>query len=135
MLETIPLVDLKSQFVSIKDEIVESMEHVISSCGFVLGDDVKEFEKRFADYTDTKHCIGVASGTDALHLALKALGIGPGDEVITVANTFVATVLAVVYVGATPVLVDASPKDFNLDFDQVEQKITDKTKAILPVHL
>lgn len=131
----IPFVDLQSQYQSLKDQINPAVEAVMSKCNFVLGQQVADFEAAFAEYCGVKHCIGVASGTDALHLALVALGIGEGDEVITQANTFVATTLAISYTGATPVLVDCLPGTYNLDPAQIEAKITPKTKAIMPVHL
>ncbi len=131
----IPLVDLGAQYHAIHEEIRKSIRDVLSNCNFILGDGVAEFEKTFAEFCDSKYCIGVASGTDALHLALRALGIGGGDEVITAANTFVATALAISYVGARPVLVDVDPETYNLDLRQIESKITPKTKAIIPVHL
>ncbi len=102
---------------------------------FVLGPAVAEFEEAFAAYCGRDHCVGLASGADALHLSLRALGVGPGDEVITAANTFIATVNAIAQVGATPVLVDISPDDYNLDPALLEEALTDKTKAIIPVHL
>lgn len=131
----IPLVDLKAQFLTIEEEINDAITDVLSKCNFILGDAVTEFETRFAEFCDSKYCVGVASGTDALHLALRVLGIGEGDEVITATNTFVATVLSISYVGARPVLVDIDPETYNMDLDKVEEKITSKTKAIIPVHL
>jgi dTDP-4-amino-4,6-dideoxygalactose transaminase len=102
---------------------------------FILGKEVDLFEKEFASYCGATHCVGVGSGTEALHLALSALGIGPGDEVIAPANTFVATAFAISYTGAEPVLVDVSPSDFNMDTRYFEQAITNRTKAVVPVHL
>ncbi|HAJ56580.1 MAG TPA: erythromycin biosynthesis sensory transduction protein eryC1 [Candidatus Omnitrophica bacterium] len=131
----IPFVDLKAQYHSIAREVDIEMRKVLEQTNFILGEPVAAFEKEFAVFCDSKYCIGVASGTDALHLALRALGIGPGDEVIAPANTFVATVLAISYVGARPVLVDVDPQTFNIDFDDLEKKITPKTKVIVPVHL
>ncbi len=131
----IPFVDLKAQYESIRDEVFERMQDVLNRTNFILGDPVNEFEKKFATYCDAKYCVGVASGTDALHLSLRALEIGPGDEVIVPSNTFVATVLAVSYTGAKPVLVDADPESFNMDLSLLEKRITPKTKAIIPVHL
>ncbi|MCC6142702.1 MAG: DegT/DnrJ/EryC1/StrS family aminotransferase [Candidatus Hydrogenedentes bacterium] len=128
-------VDLVAQYETIKDEVHAELEKVMSTASFVLGKAVTEFEEAFAAYCGTKHCVGVASGADALTLALRALGIGPGDEVITAANTFVATVNAIALVGATPVLVDVSETDYNIDPGLIEQAITGKTKAIMPVHL
>lgn len=131
----IPFVDLKIQYQSIQEEIKTEIEKVFKQTNFILGEPVSKFEEAFARFCDSKYCVGVASGTDALHLALRVLGIREGDEVITAANTYVATVLAVSYVGARPVLVDADPKTYNMDLDKLEEKITPKTKAIIPVHL
>jgi len=131
----IPFVDLKIQFQALRSEMLPSMEKVASEANFILGEQVSQFESSFASFCGAGYSVGVASGTDALHLALRALDIGPRDEVITVANTFVATVLGISYTGATPVLVDIDPKTYNLDLNAVEDKITKKTKAILPVHL
>ncbi|MDT8445872.1 MAG: DegT/DnrJ/EryC1/StrS family aminotransferase [bacterium] len=131
----IPFVDLQSQYKALKAEIDPAVTAVMTQCNFVLGQPVADFEKAFAEYCGVKHAIGVANGTEALHLALVALGIKEGDEVITVANTFVATTLAITYCGATPVLVDCLPGTYNMDPAQIEAKITPKTKAIMPVHL
>jgi dTDP-4-amino-4,6-dideoxygalactose transaminase len=131
----IPLVDLKAQYHSIKPEIDAAITRVLESTQFVLGSEVAAFEEEFAAYCQTKHAIGVNSGTSALHLALLAAGIGPGDEVITVPFTFVATVAAIVYTGARPVFVDIEPRSFTMDVNQIEAAITPRTKAILPVHL
>lgn len=131
----IPFVDLKIQYRSIQDEIKAGINAVLEQTNFILGEPVAGFEKEFAKFCDSDYCIGVASGTDALHLALRALNIGEGDEVITAANTFVATVLAISYVGAKPVLVDIDPETYNIDLDKINEKITSRTKAIIPVHL
>jgi dTDP-4-amino-4,6-dideoxygalactose transaminase len=131
----IPFLDLRAQYQSIKSEIDETVLRVLDSSQFVLGQEVEAFEKEFADYCHAKHAIGVNSGTSALHLALLAAGIGQGDEVITVPFTFVATVAAIVYAGARPVFVDVEPRSFTMSVDQIEDSITNKTKAILPVHL
>ncbi|OGG99689.1 MAG: erythromycin biosynthesis sensory transduction protein eryC1 [Candidatus Lambdaproteobacteria bacterium RIFOXYD1_FULL_56_27] len=131
----IPFVDLQSQYKALKKEIDPAVEAVMTQCNFILGQPVAEFEKAFAAFCGAKYCVAVASGTDAMFLALKAVGVGPGDEVITVANTFVATTLAVTYNGAKPVLVDHDAKSYNLDPKLIEKKITKKTKAIVPVHL
>jgi len=130
----IPLVDLKANYKRIKAEVVPAMLDVVENTQFVLGPQVKRFEENFAEWCGVKHCIGVNSGTDALFLALKFLDIGPGDEVITQANTFIASVLAISNVGATPVLVDHDDF-FMMDVSKIEAKITSKTKAIMPVHL
>ncbi len=131
----IPFVDLKAQYASIKDEVNAAIQGVLQTCQFTLGTEVAAFETEFAAYCQAKHGIGVNTGTSALHLALLAANIGPGDEVITVPFTFVATVSAICYAGARPVFVDIDPRTFNIDPCQIEAAITDKTKAILPVHL
>lgn len=131
----IPMVNLKAQYAEIKDEIERGLAETIENCAFILGPNVQAFEKETADYLGVKHAIGVASGTDALHLALIAEGIGAGDEVITTAFTFIATAEAIKYVGATPVFVDIDPKTFNISPEAIEQAITPLTKAVMPVHL
>lgn len=131
----IPLVDLQAQYRQIEGEIRAAIEKVLDSSQYVLGDEVQRFEDEFASYTGAKFGVAVNSGTSALHLALLASGIGPGDEVITVPSTFVATTAAIVYTGAKPVLVDVSEETLTLDTGQLETAITAKTKAILPVHL
>ena len=131
----IPMVDLKEQYAQIKDEISTNMLAALEAAQFILGPNVQAFEKEAAEYLGVKHCIGVASGTDALHLALVAAGIGPGDEVITTPFTFIATAEAIAYVGATPVFVDIDKDTFNIDLQQVEAAITDKTRAVIPVHI
>ncbi len=131
----IPMVNLKAQYLEIKDEIERGLAETIENCSFILGPNVQAFEKEAADYLGVKHAIGVASGTDALHLALIAEGIGAGDEVITTAFTFIATAEAIKYVGAIPVFVDIDPRTFNISVDAIAQAITSKTKAVMPVHL
>ncbi len=131
----IPMVNLKAQYAEIKSEIEQGMNEVLESCAFIMGPNVQAFEQEAAAYLGVSHAIGVASGTDALHLALQAEGIGPGDEVITSAFTFIATAEAIRYLGANPVFVDINPKTFNIDLEAVEQAITPKTKAVMPVHL
>ena len=131
----IPFLDLKAQYRSIKPEIEAAVAAVLESGQFVLGPEVEAFEREFAAYSGAQAGIAVNTGTSALHLALLAAGVGPGDEVITVPFTFVATVSAVCYTGATPVLVDVDPVSFTMDPAQVEAAITPRTKAILPVHL
>jgi dTDP-4-amino-4,6-dideoxygalactose transaminase len=131
----IPFVDLKSQYRSIKPEIDAAIANVLESSQFILGKEVVGFEEEFAAYCQSKFAIGVNSGTSALHLALLAVGIGPGDEVITTPFTFVATVAAVIYTGGRPVFVDINPRSFTLDVAKIEKAITPRTKAILPVHL
>ncbi|MFA4826218.1 MAG: DegT/DnrJ/EryC1/StrS family aminotransferase [Methanoregula sp.] len=131
----IPFLDLRAQYHSIKEEIDATVLRVLESTQFVLGDEVTAFEKEFAVYCGAKHGAGVNSGTSALHLALLAAGVGPGDEVITVPFTFVATVAAIGYTGAKPVFVDIDPESFTINPDLIESKITPRTKGIIPVHL
>ena len=131
----IPFVDLKAQYASIKEEVNAAIQGVLDSCQFTLGSEVAAFEQEFAAYCGAAHGVGVNTGTSALHLALLAAGIGRGDEVITIPFTFVATVSAIDYTGATPVFVDIDPRSFTMDAGAIEAAITDKTKAILPVHL
>ncbi len=131
----IRFVDLKAQYHSIKEEIDSAVLGVLESTQFVLGKEVAAFEEEFATYSQAAHGVAVNSGTSALHLAFLAAGIGPGDEVITVPNTFIATVAAIRYTGATPVFVEMDEQSFNMDPAKIEAAITDKTKAICPVHL
>jgi len=131
----VPYLDLKAQYHSIKPEIDAAISRVLESCQFVLGPEVAGFEQEFAAYCGATECIAMNSGTSALHLALLAAGVGPGDEVITVPFTFVASVSAVTYAGARPVLVDIDPRSFTIDPAAIEAAITPRTKAILPVHL
>jgi len=132
---TVPMVDLRQQYHDLKTEIDQSLATVLEQTQFILGSNVRAFESECADYLGVKHAIGCANGTDALHLAMLALKIGPGDEVITTPFTFIATAEAIAYVGATPVFVDINPDTYNLDVELVEAAITDKTKAIVPVHI
>ncbi|MDX9708353.1 MAG: DegT/DnrJ/EryC1/StrS family aminotransferase [Trichloromonas sp.] len=131
----IPMVDLKGQFQALQAQIEAGFREVCETTQFILGPRAKSLEEEVAAYCGVKHAIGVASGTDALHLALRAAGIGPGDEVITSPFTFIATAEAISYVGGTPVFVDIDPATFNIDVHLIEAAITDKTRAILPVHL
>ena len=131
---SVPFVDIAGQHVALKDELVRATEQVLASGQFILGPQVEEFERAFAERCGVPFAIGVNSGTDALILAMRVLDIGPGDEVITVPNTFVATVSAIALVGATPVLVDVRD-DMNMDPALVERAITRRTKALIPVHL
>lgn len=131
----IPLIDLKEQLKSIQPQADEAVLHVLNNAQYILGPNVKAFEQEICDYMQVKHAIGVANGTDALVIALKALGIGPGDEVIVPAFTFFASAEAIAFVGAKPVFVDVLADTYNLDVDQAEAKITPQTKAIMPVHL
>lgn len=131
----IPFVDLKAQYLSIKEEIDSAVIKVLESTQFILGNEVSTFEQEFAQYCNTDYSVALNTGTSALHLALLAAGIGPGDEVITTPFTFVATVAAIVYTGAIPVFVDVDPVSYTIDVAKIEPAITAKTKAILPVHL
>ena len=132
---TVPMVDLKKQFNDIKEEVFETITGILESSQYILGPRVRELEKKIAGYHGVSEAIGVASGTDALHLSIEALGIGDGDEVITTPFTFFATAEAILYTGATPVFVDVEPETMNIDPAGIEQAITDKTKAVLPVHI
>jgi dTDP-4-amino-4,6-dideoxygalactose transaminase len=134
-MKNIPFVDLKIQYLSIKDQVDQAIAEVISNTAFIGGNFVKQFEEEFAKFCGTKHCIGVGNGTDALYIALKSLGIGQGDEVITSAFSFIATSEAITQSGAKSVFVDINPESYNIDVNKIEEKITDKTKAIIPVHL
>lgn len=131
----IPFVDLKAQYKSIKGDIDRVIADVIASSAFIGGPCVKAFENAFAAFCGVRHCIGVGNGTDAIFLTLKAMGIGRGDEVITSANSFIATSEAITMAGARVVFVDIDPRTFNIDPTKIEKKITRKTKAIIPVHL
>ena len=130
-----PMIDLKKQYLDIKDEVLHVLNEVLESAQYVLGKKGAELEEGIRKYHGVKDAIGVASGTDALHLSLKALGIGKGDEVITTPFTFFATVEAILYTGAVPVFVDIEPETYNMDVSLIEKKITEKTKAIMPVHI
>ena len=116
----VPFLDLKTQYLSIKDEIQAALNAVLDQTAFAGGPFVAQFEKEFAEFCQTEHCVGVGSGTDALWLALLALGVGPGDEVITVPDTFIATAEAITYCGATPVFVDVDEKTYNMDPNKFE---------------
>ncbi len=131
----IPFVDLKTQYLSIREEILEAVTRTLDNAQFILGREVAAFEEKFAAYCGCSEAIGVNSGTSALHLALLAAGVGPGDEVITTPFTFIATVSAIDYTGATPRLVDVERSYFTMDVTQLEAAITPRTKAIVPVHL
>jgi len=131
----IPMVDLGKQFTEIREEIMNVVDQILESSHYILGPKVREFEKRITEYLKVSDALGVASGTDALHLSVEALGIGEGDEVITSPFTFFATVEAIVYTGAKPVFADIEPETFTIDCTKIEEKITPRTKAILPVHL
>lgn len=134
-MSSVPMVDLKVQYEAIREEIDKAVLDVIRSTAFILGPQGKALEQSIAAYHGVQHGVGVASGTDALHLALRAAGIGPGDEVITTPFTFIATAEAISYVGGVPVFVDIRHDTFNIDPDEVEKRISKRTKALLPVHL
>ncbi len=131
----IPLIDLQAQYKSLEEELNKAALEVLSSAKYIMGENVIEFEKEFASYIGVKHAISVGNGTDALVLALKAMGIKSGDEVITTPFTFFATAEAISAVGAVPVFVDVEKETFNIDVTKIEEKITNKTKAIIPVHI
>lgn len=131
----IPMADLKAQYRAIRGEIDEAVARVLENAHYILGPEVAAFEAEFAQYQHAEHAIGVNSGTSALHLALLAAGVGPGDEVITVPFSFIATAAAIVYTGARPVFVDIDPVTFNMDPARIEAAITSHTRAIMPVHL
>jgi len=134
-IQEVPFVDLGAQYTAIKDQVDEAIAQAIARHDFILGQDVALFEDEFAAFCETDFAIGVDSGTSALELALRAFEVGPGDEVITAANTFIATALAISYTGATPVLVDIDPLTYTIDVSLIEHAITERTKAIMPVHL
>jgi len=131
----IPLVDLAAQHREVEDEVRQGWDEVLGNTSFILGQHVAAFEEEFARFSGVEHCIGVGNGTDALELALRAVGVGPGDEVVVPANTFIASALAVSRTGARPVFVDSDPVHHLIDVEQVKGAIGDRTKAILPVHL
>ena len=131
----ISLIDLKRQYESIKEESDKKVLEILSSAQYIMGENVKEFEKEISEYLGVKHSISVGNGTDSLVIALKALGIGEGDEVITTPYTFFATAESISLVGAIPVFVDVDIDTYNIDPTKIEEKITDKTKAIMPVHI
>lgn len=132
---SIPLVDLRAQYEPLKEEIHHAWDEILGSMRLFLGPNVQAFEKEFAEYCGVAHAIGVSDGTNAIHLALRAAGIGAGDEVITVSHTFIATAEAILLAGAVPVFVDVNPKTYTMDVEQIEGAITRRTRAILPVHL
>ena len=131
----IPFVDLQAQYRSIAAEINAAIQGVLDRSDYILGDEVRLFEEDFAKYVGTAHALSVGSGLDALEIALRAYGIGPGDEVITAANTFIATALAIIAVGAKPVLVEMDPATYNINPAAIEAAITSRTRALMPVHL
>jgi dTDP-4-amino-4,6-dideoxygalactose transaminase len=131
----IPFVDLKAQYETLKDEVADAIQGVLDSAQFIGGEAVASFERDFAAYCQVRYARGVASGTDALHLALRALGVGHGDEVITTAHTFIATAAAIVATGAKPVFVDIDPDTYTIDPRMIERALTSRTRAVVPVHL
>jgi dTDP-4-amino-4,6-dideoxygalactose transaminase len=134
-METVPYLDLRAQYRPLRSEVLRALEEICESTSFAQGRATSEFEAKFAAYCGIDHCVSLNSGTSALHLALRCLDVGPGDEVVTVSMTFVATAWAISYVGATPVFVDIDPVRRTLNPDNLEAAITSRTKAIIPVHL
>lgn len=131
----VPFLDLKAQYRELHEQLDDAYRRVADSCRFILGPEVEKFEAEFAAYCGAKHCVGVGNGLDALHVILRAAGIGPGDEVIVPANTYIASWLAVSYVGATPVAVEPDESTNNIDPDRIAAAVTPRTRAIMPVHL
>lgn len=131
----VPFLDLRAGYLELKSELDEAVSRVMDSGWYLMGKETDAFESEYAAYTESRHCVGVANGLEGLVLSLKALGVGPGDEVVVPANTYIATWLAVSYVGATPVPVEPIPGIWNIDPDRIEAAITPRTKVILPVHL
>jgi len=134
-METVPYLDLHAQYEALRAEILEALKEICDSTSFAQGPATADFEAKFAAYCGVNHCVSLNSGTSALHLALRCLDVGPGDEVVTVSMTFIATAWAISYVGATPVFVDIDPVRRTLNPDKLEAAITSRTKAIIPVHL
>lgn len=135
MSDVVPFLDLRPQYEELKVELDEAIRRVSGSGWYVLGAELRAFETEFASFVGARHCIGVANGLDAIHLSLRALGVGPGDEVIVPSNTYVATWLGVTHSGATPVPVEPDPDTYNIDVERIAQAITARTRAICPVHL
>jgi dTDP-4-amino-4,6-dideoxygalactose transaminase len=131
----VPYYDLKGQYEAIRQEILAALDRTCRDAAFILGGEVASFEREFAEYCEVKHCVALNSGTSALHLALLAAGVGAGDEVVTTANTFIATAEAISYTGARPIFADIDPATANIDPHRIEAAITPRTKAIIPVHL
>jgi dTDP-4-amino-4,6-dideoxygalactose transaminase len=131
----VPFFDLRRQYEKLKVELDDAFRSVFEKGNFILGENVKSFEEEFADYSNVKFAVGVGSGTEALHLSLRACGVGPGDEVITVPNTAVPTISAISSAGARPVFVDISSDTYAINVEKIEEKITERTKIIMPVHL
>jgi dTDP-4-amino-4,6-dideoxygalactose transaminase len=134
-MKQVPFLDLKAPYLELKEDIDAAYRRVMESGWYILGEEVAAFEREFAHYCDVKYCIGVGNGLDALHLIMRAMDIGAGDEVIVPANTYIATWLAVTYAGATPVPVEPDEPNYNIDPKRIEKAITPRTRAILPVHL
>jgi len=134
-METVPYLDLRAQYRPLRSEVLRALEEICESTTFAQGPATSKFEAEFAVYCGVDHCVSLNSGTSALHLALRCLDVGPGDEVVTVSMTFIATAWAISYVGATPVFVDIDPRTYNIDVNQIENHISPQTKAIIPVHL
>ncbi len=133
--DRIPFVDLAKQFSSIKNDVMPAIRSVAEEAAFIRGPALTDFEERFADLHNTKHAIGVASGTDALSISVRTLEIGPGDEVVTVPNTWISTAFAISHAGATPVFVEINPDTHQMDPVALEKALTPRTKAVIPVHL
>ncbi|HUQ41875.1 MAG TPA: DegT/DnrJ/EryC1/StrS family aminotransferase, partial [Candidatus Limnocylindrales bacterium] len=133
--QEIPLVDLRAQYATIRDEVRTAIDEVLEGMQLTIGPNTRAFDQEWAKYCGTKHAIGVGSGTDALQLAIRAIGVSSGDEVITVSHTFFATVEAILYANARPILVDVDEKTMLMDASAVAAAITPRTKAIIPVHL
>jgi dTDP-4-amino-4,6-dideoxygalactose transaminase len=131
----VPFLDLKASYSEVKTEVDEAIRRVLDSGWYILGPEVEKFEADYAEYCEASHCVGVANGLEAIHLALLAMGVGPGDEVIVPSNTYIATWLAVSQCGAIPVPVEPDAANFNIDPQQIEQAITPRTRVIMPVHL
>jgi dTDP-4-amino-4,6-dideoxygalactose transaminase len=131
----VPYFDLKTQYADLREHIREALDRVCQNASFILGEEVEKFEDSFAELCGVKHCVGLNSGTSALHLALITAGIGAGDEVVTTSNTFIATAEAICYTGAKPVFADIDPTTANIDPQEIERAITKQTRAIIPVHL
>jgi len=135
MTEHIPFLDLRAGYMELKEELDTSYQRVMDSGWYILSEEVENFETEYAGYCEAAHCVGVGNGLDALHLALRAMDVGPGDEVIVPSNTYIATWLAVSHCGATPVPVEPLEDTYNIDPTLIEAAITPRTKVILPVHL
>src|SRR5437762_5603137 len=134
-METVPYLGLGAQYDALRSEVLRALDEICKSSRFAQGPATADFEAEFAAYCGVDHCVSLNSGTSALHLALRCLDVGPGDEVVTVSMTFIATAWAISYVGATPVFVDIDPVRRTLNVDNLEAAITSRTKAIIPVHL